>query len=205
VHGRRKANDEALTCRSSGNGLRSQTFRFCTPAIPPNSALARKEMMNLDKLNPFSRSFFAELSKLFTDLASKAVNDDNEKVLPGSLLVEFTPDASRPESIFHISTNNEEVTVGFDWYHSHFEWPSDHSDWQMNPLTFIHALLHDRILVEVRKEAGEWAGSTVLETDEKPDLSGMEKDHVVILRSWSGRLDRVYTYSSTSGQSGKGR
>jgi hypothetical protein len=156
--------------------------------------------MNLDKLNPFSRSFFVELSRVFPDLASKAVNDENEKVLPGSLLVEFTPDVSRPESVFHISTDNEEVTVGFDWYHSHFEWPTEYADWQMNPLTFIDALLHDRILVEVRKRAGNWAGSTVLEANEEPDFSGMQKDDVVILRSWSGRLDRVYTYLSTAGQ-----
>jgi hypothetical protein len=157
-------------------------------------------VMNIDKLNPFSRSFFVELSRSCPDLASKAVNDDNEKALTGSLLVEFTPDASRPESIFYISTDNEEVTVGCDRYHSHFEWPSEYSDWQMNPLTFIDALLNDRILIKVREKAGNWAGSSVLEANEEPDLSGMEKDHVVILRSWSGCLDRVYTYSSTAGQ-----
>ena len=156
--------------------------------------------MNIDKLNPFSRSFFVELSRLFPDLASKAVNDDNEKVTPGSLLVEFTPNASRPDSVFYISTDNEEVTVGFDRYHGHFEWPAEYSDWQMNPFTFIDVLLQDRILVEVWEKAGKWTGSSVLEAKEEPDLSGMEKDHVVILRSWSGRLDRVYTYSSTAGQ-----
>ena len=156
--------------------------------------------MNIGKLNPFSRSFFVELSRLFPDLASKAVNDDNEKVLAGSLLIEFAPDASRPESVFFISTDNEEITVGFDHYHSHFEWPAEYSGWQMNPLTFIDALLHDRILVEVWKKAGKWAGSSALEANEEPDLSGMEKDHVVTLRSWSGRLDRVYTYATTAGQ-----
>jgi hypothetical protein len=157
-------------------------------------------MMNLDKLNPFSRSVFDELSKSFPDLASKAVNDDNEKVATGSLLIEFSPDASRPDSVFWISTDNEEVTIGFDQYHSHFDWPAEYSDWQMNPLTFIDALLHDRILVEVWKKAGQWTGSSVLEANGEPDISGMEKDHVVILRSWSGGLDRVYTYSNKSGQ-----
>jgi hypothetical protein len=123
----------------------------------------------------------------------------SHKVLTGSLLVEFTPDASRLESVFYISTDNEEVTVGFDRYHSHFKWPAEYSDWRVNPLTFIDALLHDRIVVKVGEKAGKWTGSSVLEADEEPELSGMEKDHVVTLRSWSGRLDRVYTYSSGVG------
>jgi hypothetical protein len=162
--------------------------------------LAEVKTMNPSKLNPFSRSFFDELSRSFPALASKAINDDNEKVLAGSLLVEFTPVASRPGSIFYISTDNEEVTVGFDRYHSHFNWPAEYPDWQMNPIAFIDALIHNRILVEVWEKDGKWTGSSVIESNELPDLSKMEPDNVVNLKSWSGRLDKVFTYSSITGQ-----
>lgn len=170
--------------------------------MPVNQWLASTMSMNLDKLNSFSRTFFTDLLQSFPDLASKAVIDDKENVQPGSILLEFTPDASRPESIFYISTNNEEVTIGFDRYHSHFDWPAKLSDWQTNPLTFIDALLHDQIFVEVWEKAGEWTGSSIIEADEEADLFGMEKDHVVFYRSWSGRLDRVFRYDTETGQPG---
>src|SRR5262245_38787486 len=123
------------------------------------------------KLNEFSQGFYFELSRTFPELASKAVVETDPTVTPGSLVIQFS--APRPESVFWVTTDNEEVTVGFDQYHSHFNWPV--------------------VVVEIWEKAGKWAGSSVLDAGQKPDLSGVEDDHVVFVRSWSGLLDRAYT------------
>src|SRR5438034_7918166 len=98
-------------------------------------------MIDTSKLNNFSRSFYHQLCTTFPELASRTVLEVDPGVTPGSWLIQFAPTDSRPESVFWVSTDKEEVTVGFDRYHSHFSWPAEYSDWQMNPLSFIDALI----------------------------------------------------------------
>lgn len=142
-------------------------------------------MIDIDQLDSFSRDFFEHFSKAFPALADHAVIKEH------SLSIEFAPDPARPDVVFGLWTDNDEVTIGFDQFHMHFDWPADFEDWQSDPLAFVDALLRDQIVIEVWRKAGQWSGSSVLEAARDPDLSGMCDDNSVTLRSWSGRLDRV--------------
>ena len=149
-------------------------------------------MIESATLNDFSRGFFEELKERFPDVASKAVIDDEPTAAPGSLLVRFAPDESRPKCFFLLMTDRGEITVGFDMYHSHFSWPSQLDEWQLDPLAFIDALVNDRILIEVTRDGGKWMGSRVVEAEHQPDAPSTEGEQTISIRSWSGRLDRDY-------------
>ena len=155
----------------------------------PGVVIVFRPMIDGTELNSFARSFFEELSRAFPNLASRAVIDADPVAAPGSLLVTFAPDHSRPESVFQISADNEEVTVGFDLYHRHFDWPNEYANWETHPLLFIAALVQDRIVVEVWRKRGRWTKSLVRDANHEPDVANIG-NHVVSIRSWSGRLDR---------------
>jgi hypothetical protein len=77
--------------------------------------------MNLDELNSFSQQFLQVLLSRLPELAAAARIDTSEAVASGTLLIELDPPSKNVEVGLWISTDDEEVTVGFDYYHGHFD------------------------------------------------------------------------------------
>ena len=158
--------------------------------------------MTINGLNDFAGDFARALFEAFPWLRDHARLHEVEGVQPGSLLVEFDPPPPRKDCTFWISTDRDEITVGFGMFHSHFEWPrAEADDWWEDPLTFIRDLTEDRVLIEDWTKDGKWSGSSTLAADAEPDISKLTTDHVVLIRSWSGRLDR--TISGAGGAGGQ--
>jgi hypothetical protein len=148
--------------------------------------------MTLPGLNDFASAFAQALFEAFPWLRDHARLHEVEGVQPGSLLVEFDTPPPRKDCTFWITTDQGEITVGFGMFHAHFAWPRPAADdWWEDPLDFIRDLTEDRLLVEDWTKGGKWSGSSTLAADAEPDLSGLMPDHVVLIRSWSGRLDRT--------------
>jgi hypothetical protein len=140
------------------------------------------------ELNAFSATFARELFSLRPSWRQFALVDTSQNEEGNFLVVKLDPPvesrSSRPLAIY---TNNDEVTVEFDVYHSHFYWPGD-DEFFGNPIKFVDDIIDERLIV-VSFWAGEkWAGSrTMVATQRLEDLDIPSTASVAKLRSWKGR------------------
>jgi hypothetical protein len=158
--------------------------------------------MSLNELDEFSEQFsrvlFAEWPQ-WKEFATSEVNQDERH---GSYLVLRVPDppGSRLDHPLAVWTDNEEVTVGMDYYHSHFFWPSDDPYFAKeltDPIGFMRSLIEERQAVLAYFAKDEWRGSALLTRDEcrersfasKPTDEWSRDSTRFRLRSWRGTLD----------------
>lgn len=90
-----------------------------------------------------------------------------------------------------IDTSNDEITVSFDHYHSHFdEWLGDGDQiGTLAALEFIKQLVNERVAVASWWEGEQWRGSTQIETGspvENPSWIDTGADLRLRVRSWNG-------------------
>ena len=96
-----------------------------------------------------------------------------------------------------IDTNNEEITVSLDYYHSHFD-DFGAGEARDDALCFIRDVLEEGVAVVSWWSAQEWCGSTVLRPGETPAPGKhMASCKRVRIRSWQGTLDRDIDLGST--------
>jgi hypothetical protein len=94
-----------------------------------------------------------------------------------------------------ITTEDEEITVGFDSYHTHYDvlCPCDDPA-EPAALDFIEGLLSERIAVVSWWQGGRWLSSEQLHAGDPlrlpqwADVSGQVEAHV---RSWRGTLNHL--------------
>jgi hypothetical protein len=101
------------------------------------------------------------------------------------------PESSQAEYPLTIDTDNDEVTVGFDKYHSHFYWPESDDEYE-NPLRFIEGILEERTVVVSIWSGEKWALSTTLDASKGVEDVGHIPDAATVakLRSWTGKYSR---------------
>jgi hypothetical protein len=89
-----------------------------------------------------------------------------------------------------ITTEQEEITVGFDHYHAHYGTFEPSGDpVEPDALSFIEGLLSDRIAVVSWWQGERWLGSTQLADGEPlkpPGPSEIPSDAQARVRSWWG-------------------
>jgi hypothetical protein len=93
-----------------------------------------------------------------------------------------------------VDTSNDEITVGFDVYHSHFDdWVGDGTSFgTMAAVEFIKQVVSERVAVISWWKGEQWCGSTQLEAGKKPELpswAGAPAIDRVRVRSWRGTLN----------------
>jgi hypothetical protein len=93
-----------------------------------------------------------------------------------------------------IDTSNDEITVGFDVYHSHFdEWVGDVTHFgPMAALEFVRQIVSERVAVMSWWKGEQWFGSTQLDAGHKPELpswAGAPTIDRIRVRSWRGTLN----------------
>jgi hypothetical protein len=146
------------------------------------------------QLNDYSRRFAEVLFAAHPEWRELASVDTTEDVDKGVLLVRVTPPTPRDiKWPLHISTDGEEVTVGFDIYHSHFNRYADDEEAEefAEALAFIADLLAERIAVISWWDGDEWRGSSTVEagTDvSAPSWASNAK--TARIRSWRGMYDK---------------
>lgn len=139
----------------------------------------------MDGLDDFSRSF---ADSLFAAVPSLR---DHARAEHGLLLIHLEPGPVRQDCEFWVTTDGGEITVGFGMFHMHFDWPVPVPWPERDPIRFIRSLMLDETLVGDWTRDGKWSGSGILTATEEPDLRGMERGHVLYIRSWSGARDRT--------------
>ncbi len=100
--------------------------------------------------------------------------------------------APEPANVEHgllISTSNDEITVAFDTFHSHFDdWTGEFE----SALVFVKQLVTERVAVLSWWFDDQWHGSTHIEADAKPTLpswAGAPLVNRVRVRSWNGNFN----------------
>lgn len=93
-----------------------------------------------------------------------------------------------------IDTSNDEITVGFDVYHSHFdEWVGDGTHFgTMAALEFVRQIVSERVAVMSWWNGEQWCGSTQVEAGqalELPSWAGAPTIDRIRVRSWRGTLN----------------
>ena len=147
--------------------------------------------MNLEALDDFSSDFAKHLFSVFPDWILLAKSERAEGALLDYLVVEVPPSPQAdPASTLLIHTDNQEVTVGFDHFHTHFFAGENASYSEI--LKFIASILGDELASVSEWHGDKWYGSWTLERAEVDDLStaGLGPGSRIRVRSWNGSLDR---------------
>jgi hypothetical protein len=101
------------------------------------------------------------------------------------------PVAAKVEHGLFIDTSNQEVTVGFDFYHSHFDdWVGDvDCVGTQAALEFIKQVISERVAVVSWWNDDTWCGSVQIEagtTPEVPSWAAPGSYNRIRIRSWKG-------------------
>lgn len=102
------------------------------------------------------------------------------------------PAGSNLDKSIYLYTLDEEITVGMDYSHCHFNsWEKiiDEGDFE-NAISFIRALLSEELSVISWWNGEQWAGSSHQKSGEVPDTQGIFHEfNRIRVRSWRGTYD----------------
>jgi len=142
-----------------------------------------------DHSQSFAQALFSAHPSWWNSARMEKSSGGNQMIL---VVTVEPPESSKGDHPLIIDTDNEEITVGFDAYHAHFDWPNDPNEEYGNALRFVEAITEERVAV-VSLWAGErWAMSTTLDVSSGetalnniPEGATLKK-----IRSWNGRYSR---------------
>ncbi len=154
-------------------------------------------MVAIENLDAFSRDIAERLFAAHPEWKAFArIEVGNDAVTPGYLVVEITPPAeAKVDHSLLITTEDEEVTIGLDYYHSHFEdFASPSGDPASDGMAFLKGLLCDHIAVVSWWNGETCVGSSTIGRDEElaPMPHKPSYDRIRI-RSWQGTRNRDLT------------
>jgi hypothetical protein len=139
---------------------------------------------------PTEEELFAEFPQ-WRALARTEVAEDGSSFV----VVEVAaPSAANVEHGLVVDTAREEITVGFDCYHTHFdEWVGDGQHFGTQAaVEFIKQIMSERVSVVSWWFNEQWRGSSQLEagaTPEPPSWAGAESYNRIRVRSWNGKFN----------------
>ena len=101
-----------------------------------------------------------------------------------------TPTSANVEHGLRIDTYNDEITVSFDAYHSHFDtWDAEPGYEHVAALPFVRALLTEQIGIASWWHEDQWKGSSQLQRGERPAEEFVDGYNRIRVRSWQGALN----------------
>lgn len=155
---------------------------------------AASNAMDNMQLSEYSRRFAAVLFAVHPEWREFASLHTTDCVDEGSLLVEIFP--AQPRDIkgpLLISTDGDEITIGFDIYHSHFNRYADDEEAEAfaEALAFIADILAERIAIISWWDGDEWRGSSSITTGADVGTPSWARNaKTARIRSWRGTYDK---------------
>lgn len=143
-------------------------------------------------MNNFSTKSAEQLFAKYPDWRKYAKFDNEADGKPFIRLEVPSPVAASSTGGLILSTANEEVTVEFDYYHSHFDdMVGDGENFGTEAaLAFIDQILREEVAVVSWWNGDDWRGSSTIEAGEFPIASqAMNPFSRTRVRSWKGTLD----------------
>jgi hypothetical protein len=169
----------------------------------------------MKKLDDYSQRFADVLFQTFPEWKEfLCVQSENDSDDDGYLLVQvpapvkgLIPSSLLPDykDFLTIDTDGE-ITVGFDFYHTHFDMFSGTNEAEefKQAVELIQSIVEEKICPVVILNGNEWCGSTSVDAGEKPDLSNWQNlnpsSQEVYVRSWRGTFNRKYNVAEVRGE-----
>lgn len=134
------------------------------------------------------------LFAVFPEWRAFARSEAEESGVPYLVVHVPAPAEADEEHGLTIDTSNEEVTVGFDCYHSHFNaWDGDGEDvGTLAALEFIKQVVHERVAIVSWWLDEKWCGSSRTaagSTAEVASWAGAQGCNRIRVRSWNGTFN----------------
>ncbi|MDQ2732509.1 MAG: hypothetical protein M3Y56_12685 [Armatimonadota bacterium] len=159
----------------------------------------------MEHLDDYAQRFANELFEAIPEWWQYVLDEFPEiftKPVKGCLIVKVPAPVQVSSPLFGdwllIDTCDGEVTVTFDYYHTHFDCFSDVPEELgfREAIEFIQSFVKEEFCVVVTMDGDKWLGSTTVKPDEEPDLSWLKFPcERVYIRSWKGTYDREYRVS----------
>ena len=138
----------------------------------------------------YSERFLAFLAREASEWHAAAKPDVEAA---GAYLVEVESPNDNASASLWISTEDEEITVGFDAFHSHFEtWHFDSEEKAFREaLALARSIVAEKVLIASWWKDEKWSGSQLIELGEEVKRSDRTPaDACLRIRSWTGKYDR---------------
>jgi hypothetical protein len=149
-------------------------------------------MDDLKELNAFSRAFADTLFARYPEWRAFAEAYSPGDAGPKTCLMVKVPAPERAD-VDHslVIYADDEVTVDFDCYHCHYNWPPDfdESDSSLNALAFIEEILSERVGVVSWWEGDKMRVSSTFRLGVPDQLQPVPGTTRVRRRSWQGNLN----------------
>jgi hypothetical protein len=158
----------------------------------PNQ-IASVAIMSLDeaRLDEVSEDFARACFAAYPDWRERAVVNSRPDDAEGYLEITVPNPAGSGNLL--ILTDDEEVTVCFGGYHSHFDWPpaDDPIGTHNEPMAFIAAVLADQLIAGSAWNGETWCGSWIGRPGEAHPIgdNALAGATTIRLRSWTGAHD----------------
>lgn len=135
--------------------------------------------------NSFSAQFAQELRTAFPRWALRIRADSS--VTPGALILKV-PSPNPHLGPLLIGTQENEITIGFEEWHTHFGRWSGLTQERAIPeaIQFLREITEEQIVFLFSLEGGKRVAAEIIRTYE---LQGVEKSEDVEIRSWNGTYD----------------
>jgi hypothetical protein len=156
--------------------------------------------MNVRETQPIDMDALDEVSALFAPVLFAAYPQWRERAAmarndpDGNWYLSLEVESPASGAPLEIVTENDEVTVFYDAFHSHYGWPPGEQSWD-DPFAMIEGILSERYAVASYWNGKDWCGSDLLEGSADPDMDRIpDKATTARICSWRGTHNRQMTW-----------
>lgn len=133
------------------------------------------------KLSKYSIEFSNKLFGTFPEFQKYMQIESYEKGKEAYFIVKV-PCPSDTDSELFISTYDEEIEIGFGFYHNHFSLDLEHYNEYEGAICFIEDILTEKqIIAKIKNENG-----LIYRTLNPDDLADLKKEDIINIKSWRG-------------------
>jgi hypothetical protein len=145
----------------------------------------------LSDLNPYARRVAMHLFRQFPDWTAFATIDSHPNADAGSLKLEV-PSGSPKQGVLHISTDGDELTIGFHTHHCHFtDYDQLGTDSHIQDgIEYLGKLIVEEFVIHSWYCHGQFCGSVTGTPNEVGDPAKFIPNvDQITCRSWAGTHD----------------
>lgn len=133
------------------------------------------------KASDYSIEFLNKLFEAFPPFQKYLQIENYEKNKKTYFIIKV-PCPYNPDCELFITTYNDEIEIGFDFYHNHFSLELEHFNKYELAISFIDDILNETLIIAmVKNEYG-----LVCMTLKPEELAEINKDDIVAINSWKG-------------------
>lgn len=148
-------------------------------------------MSSFELLDDYSKGFASRLFIEFPQYQKYTqVKKDDDHCHESYLYIEI-PCPSNTDSQLWISTEDNEITVGFGGYHTHFGYNDDREEDYEEAINFIKEIINEKLIIIVARKDEIESFSTYIKCNEiSTVIKKGDNIESIVLKSWNGTYNK---------------